>query len=227
MVVVSASCHDAVAAARRKYDARKSTSTFLNPQIPEDFATGVDTVSALVRKLHYELHVPLSFIEHRTDEPISLPAEALSLEDLLQAVVDRYSHYRCVAVNGRLILRSTDPTYDLTISGVEVKEQDRMLAVQVYLRHLNAFDQRFEHWNFLLATAGGVSPVFVGRVTLSPEAPMIQHLVQLLGKNEAVYFGVPAADPSGASFQTIDLRVVSWPFERMPPLRRDLVPSPP
>jgi hypothetical protein len=198
----------------------------LDIRLPEGFAADVDAVWELIRKLHNELDIPLSFIQDEADEPITLSEAEQTLEEVLRAIVDRHERYRCEAFDGRLVLRSTDPLFDVTISGVDVVDQYRIPATEAYIDHLRASDQRFKDWYSLSlwATAGGVSPVFEGRVTLSPRAPVVLHLVQLLGKDRALYFEVWAPDRDMPG-RHVSLGAVLRPGERFPrrtpPPRKD------
>jgi hypothetical protein len=136
----------------------KRSSALLDSRIPAGFAADVDTVWKLVRKLHHELDIPLSFIENEADEPIALPAAAQTLEEVLRAIADRHESYRCEAYADRLVLRSSDPIFDVMISGVDVVEEYLFPARDAYIDHLRASDQRFKNWHSLWAMAGD-SPV--------------------------------------------------------------------
>jgi len=226
--------HDAARADSSCRNVDSRNLAVLNTLLPEGFAADVDTVRALVRKLHDERDIPLSFIEDEADEPIALPEGKQTLEQVLRAVTDWYERYRCEAVYGRLMLRSANPLFDVVISGVDVVEEYRFPAMRAYIDHLVASDQRFKEWVHPLIALGGIdsdsSPVFDGRVTLSPQAPVILHLVQLLGNEDPyLYFEVPAPGeyPPG---RTIWLGAVLRPWERRfrrPPPPKDESPQEP
>ena len=194
----------------------EKSSALLDSRLPESFKADVDTVRKLVWKLHDQFEIPLSFIEDRAVEPIALPAAEQTLEEVLRAIADRHERYRCEAFAGRLVLRSTDPVFDVMISGVDVVEEYRFPARSAYINHLRAFDQRFKDWHSLWATAGD-SPVFEGRVTLSPRAPVVLHLVQLLGRNRDLYFEI-LAPSHNMPWRIIRFGAVRRPWERRPPL---------
>ena len=196
----------------------------LKTRIPEGFASDVDDVWDLVRKLHYPLEIPLSFIQDQADEPLALPIEEQTLEDILRAIGDQYERYRCEVYSGRLVLRSSDEIFDVMISEVDIVKEYRIPARHAYIEHLRASDQRFKDWQDPIWTLGGGIPaMFADRLTLSPRAPVILHLVQLLGKNPTVYFKVPA--PGGSLWRTIIFGAVRRPWGKIlptaPPLTED------
>jgi hypothetical protein len=173
----------------------------------------------VVQKLRNDLDIPLSFIEDEADEPINLPVVEQTLEDILRAIADRYQRYRCEVFAGRLVLRSSDPVFDVMISGVDLVEKDRFLARRAYIDYLRVFDQRFKDWYHPLIAMAGDSPIFYDQVTLSPRAPVVLHLVQLLGRDRALFFEVPAPRRylSGRTIVFGEVRV-RRPWDRIRPL---------
>ena len=71
-------------------------------------------------------------------------------------------------------------------------DRRRFKALHTYIEHLRATGGGFESWGHPLV--GGLlnSPLFEEEVTLAPRAPMLDHLVQLLGRRPNTYFTIPA-----------------------------------
>lgn len=192
-------------------------AALLDLAVPEEFVADIDTVWDLLNMLRRELDVPVSFIEHESDEPIALAAAERTLDGVLRAIADQHPHYFCEAFGDRLVLRSADPLFDVIVSGVDVVEENRSAAKSAYIEHLRTSDERFENWQQGLFATVGDSPVFHGLVTLSPRAPVVLHLVQLLGKDRALYFEVPAPREY-LSWRTIRFGAIKRPYQRIPPL---------
>lgn len=181
-----------------------STSSRLETLVSPELISDVRTVRALVKKLREAQDMSLSFIEVKAEEPLSLPPKPMSLDELLREVAKRHEHYRCEIYNGRLVLRSSDPIFDVIVTGVTIANKPRGSAQRAYVDHLRSFDERFKTWESpLIAIAGmGPWPTLTDPVTLTPRAPLVQHLMQLCGRDEAVYFDVPAPDSRGRTIHT-------------------------
>ena len=191
-----------------------TAAALLQSQLPEDFMTDIETVWQLIRRLQNEFDVPLSFIEHETEEPLALPVVGQTVEGVLRAVIDQHPHYFCEAFGDRLVLRSSDRLFDVMISGVDLVDEDRSSAKNAYIKHLRASDQRFGNWQKGLFATAGDSPIFYGLVTLSPRAPVVLHLVQLLGQDRALYFEVPAPNEY-LPWRTIRFGAIMRPWQRI------------
>ncbi len=183
-------------------------SVLLDLRVPEGRAADSDSVWELLNMLRREFDVPVSFIEHEADEPIALAAAERTVDEVLRTIADRYTHYFCEAFGDRLVLRTSDPLFDVVVPGVDLVEEYQYPARHAYIDHLRAFDPRFENWQHAIYAITGGGPE-QGRVTLSPRAPLILHLVQLLGRDRALYFVVPARR------RTINFRAVLRPYERI------------
>jgi hypothetical protein len=171
----------------------ESKSTQLDLRLPATIFFDVSTVRDFVETLRRECGIPLSFIEHDSREFFSLPARAVTLDDFLRAAAERQGHYRCEILAGRLVFRSSDSTFDLIVSGVDLVEEPRLSAQNQYIDHLQDYDRRFESWAHPFWAGNPDSPVFDDPVTLTPRAPLVQHLVQLMGRDEFIFFDIPAA----------------------------------
>lgn len=205
--------------------ADENSSPALSTPIPEGFAAKVDSLWALVEALQDELGVALSFIEAGDAEPIDPPRDARTLEGVLRAIVEQHPSYRCEVISGRLVLRSKDLLFDETVSNVDIVDQYRFPARDAYIDHLRK-DPRFADWTSLWARAGSTGGIVDERVTLSPRAPLVLHLVQLLGQDRAVYFIVPVPGP-GTRARFIFLREVPSEWQRRYRRRADDPPTPP
>ncbi len=197
-------------------------AALLDLRVPDGLAADAETVWELLNMLRRELDVPVSFIAHESAEPIALTAAERTVDEVLRAIADRYPHYFCEAFGDRLVLRTSNPLFDVVVSGVDVVKKYQYAARHAYIDHLRAFDPRFENWQHALYATSGEGPV-QGRVTLSPRAPLILHLVQLLGRDRALYFFVPAPSSQGFPWRTINFGAIRRPYQRIAPL----VPPPP
>ncbi len=168
----------------------KAVSPWLaaNPTIrlPED----VSSVGGLVEHLRAKHSIPISWIPVQAEEPLKVEPEASPLDDLLRSVADQHPEYRCEVRSGRLILRSGAEIFDRLIEDVDIADRFRFPALKDYIEHLRTIGGGFESWISPLVGGNLGSPLLAERISLVPRAPILTHLVQLLGKRLNTYFTI-------------------------------------
>jgi hypothetical protein len=127
--------------------------------------------------------------------------EGVSVQELLQAMIAGQSvPYRCLVADGHVVLLPDEPRWFRTVAGVDIQDLPRLVAARRYVEHLASLGE-FEG---LSVVAGGLleSSLFADRVSLTSQASVIEHLVQLLGDNPGVLFVVQRA-PNGVEYLTM------------------------
>ncbi len=158
-------------------------------QVAED----VSSVGELVEYLQSSHSIPISWIAVQPEELLRMEAKPYQLDDLMRSVAEQHPDYRCEIRSGRLILRTGAKIFDQVIEGVDVSNRYRFVALKQYIEHLRAVGGGFENW--ILPLVGGLNietPLFEEKITLAPRAPLLDHLVQLLGRRSKTYFTIPA-----------------------------------
>lgn len=112
--------------------------------------------------------------------------------------------YRLETIGARRLLRPSDTVWDETVTGVEIVDVPRADAAHAYALEARRQVRELDEAGF----AGGVvrgdprDPVFTDLVTLSREARVVEHLVELLGRDDDLVFTVePAASGLLLSFE--------------------------
>jgi hypothetical protein len=111
-----------------------------------------------------------------------------------QTVLDDLG-YRLEAIGGRRTLRPNDTVWDKTVTGVEIVDVPRADAAHAYALEARQQVRELDEAGF----AGGVvrgdprEPMFTDLVTLSREARVVEHLVELLGQDADLVFTVEPA----------------------------------
>ena len=173
----------------------EETSPWLAENRELSLPAEMTSVGALIDHLRHQLSIPISWIEAQPGEILKFEAEPSALDDLLRSVANQHPEYLCEVRSGRLILRSRAEIFDRVIMDVDLVERYRFVAVSEYIEHLRVSGGGFETWTRPLVGGRLESPLVSEKVTLTPRAPMLHHLVQLLGRLPKTYFTIPA--PAG------------------------------
>lgn len=168
--------------------------------------TKMGTVAGLIEFLRDEHRIPISFVQAQPEEPLTFATKTMSLDDLLMLLAEQHPGYVCELRGGRLILRSGEPIFDVVVDDVDLVGTYRFAALNDYIRHLQAFDERFAEWTRPLVGGNLESPLVTEKVTLAPRAPMLTHLVQLLGKLDTTYFSIPAPGTRPRTIEIAEVR---------------------
>lgn len=112
--------------------------------------------------------------------------------------------YRLETIGGRRVLRPSDTVWDETVTGVEIVDVPRADVAHAYALEARRQVRELDVAGF----AGGVvrgdprDPMFTALVTLSREARVVEHLVELLGQDDDLVFTVePASSGLLLSFE--------------------------
>lgn len=173
----------------RSLDNDKFQAVYLSRMIEPD--SKIKTVRDLVAHLRIRHRIPISFVEAKPEEPMKLKRKAMTLDNLLAETARQYSDYRCEIRGGRLIFRDGDTLFDAVISDVQLADVYRFAALNRYIVHLKTYEQ-FAEWQGSWVGGNLDSPLVDEKVILSPRAPLLDHLVQLLGQLKTAYFTIPA-----------------------------------
>jgi hypothetical protein len=142
----------------------------------------------IVTWLHGEHRLPISFIEADRDRRVDLGSQPMTTEKVLEKVVSANPAYRWGVVQDRLMLYPRDKKYDALVAGIDIRDLKRPDAANRLFEVLRRGVPGFGDYSgaFLLGVAD--APEYTQRVSLRPEARVIEHLEQLLGDDRQVYF---------------------------------------
>jgi hypothetical protein len=154
-----------------------------------------------IRRLHSAHRLPISFVDSPRDVPVTLEVSRLPVEALLQEmVINQPEPYRCLVVDGHVVMLPDQPRWFRHITGVDVHDLPRMVAAERYVKILSSLKE----FDGLVVVAGGLleSSVFSDRVSLSSDGIVLEQLTQLLGDDEGKFFMVKRA-VTGVEYLTV------------------------
>jgi hypothetical protein len=144
--------------------------------------------------LRNALPVPVSVILDRQPESLDLPAD----QGDRQSTVDEFARragLRWRAIGTHVVLYPDDDVWERRVSGIAVADARRADAAAAYTADVARRVPGLERLVGGVVRGDPDAPVYADRVTLSPEAAVLEHLVQLLGDDPDLVFTIePAAD---------------------------------
>ncbi len=142
----------------------------------------------VIRNIHHQAHAPVSFIAAPEAPLVSIELSNGRVGDVLDEIVGQVPTYKVVVVDDRVILRPRASEYDAPVRGIELKNIPRPEAA---LRYAKALSRQVPSLGRVLGPeifGSSDHPLYSETVSLTPEASVTEHLVQLLGRNPAVVF---------------------------------------
>jgi hypothetical protein len=162
----------------------------------------------VVQSLRNDYHVPISFIDADADsvetQHISFVMNGVPVRNVLDKITSTLSTYKFQTVEGRIILFPDTKKYQLTMSGVEIRNTRRIDAVSRYISQL--MRQYPVFGNLLTPPMKGdtASPVYQDEVSLRPNGTVLEHFIQLLGNDPKVVFSI-VKTKAGAPMFLLDM----------------------
>lgn len=135
--------------------------------------------------------VPLSFLERPEPSAIALDpgGEAKTLRSLLEREV-REAGYDYEVIGDRLVVFPAGDLYRTTVSNVRISGTPRLEATDRYLETLARDVPELGEWIPPIMKGDPEAPIYGERVSLSARASVLEHLVELLGRDESLMFSL-------------------------------------
>ena len=178
----------------------ESEPAFLDQRVNVSFKEG--SLINAIKSLNEDLGLPVSFIEGEdAGSPFELKADGMSVREILREMMSDSPEYRCAIVDDRVVIFGEVAGIHEKIQNVDIVNIPRARASRAYLKKVAKEVTALSDLDFLF---GGIvdSPTFGDQVTLTREATVLEHLVQLLGKDEDVYFWIRRAS-TGSRYLTL------------------------
>jgi hypothetical protein len=154
-------------------------------------------LAAIVERLRAAEHLPLSFIEDAAVGRVSAEFHDVPARWALQVLLARIRNYQCLVGNGRVVIASNDPAYRATLHAFPDTRLPPWTTMHLYYGRLGEAIPAFR--DLKVPWDPTVDPRLRSdehEVTLSPDATVLEHLVQLLGDIPEAFFTIRRL-PSG------------------------------
>ena len=165
-------------------------------------------VYEIVRALRNDNHVAISFIDADVDSVattrISLDLKNVTLGQLLKEIISTLPIYTFTAIEHHLILFPDIEKYRLPVHNIEIRSIDRSKAVVRYIAELARQYPSFGQLLPPVIKGNAGATLYAEEVSLSKEGTVLEHFVELLGKNPKVVFSI-LKTRSGAPMYVLDL----------------------
>lgn len=142
-------------------------------------------VREVVENLQNKLALPISFIEASEVAKITLRLAQVPAVQVIGNLLSQVPGYRCDLVESHVVIYPDQGSYLQEVSGVSIVDEFRGAAARQYLDHIEI--KGLQGIAFL-ATGLLEGEVLSEKVSLRPKARVIEHLAQMLGPNERVFF---------------------------------------
>jgi hypothetical protein len=158
-------------------------------------------VKAVIQLLRSRECSPVSFVDVADPTPISLNLSRVTAAEVLRQVANSHPGFRAETIDGRDVLYPATPEFQRVLAGVVIQSTPRLDASIDYVGGLKREVPAFAHLAAPFVFGDTRHPIFSDRVSLRPKGRVIEHLVDLLGQDPALYFeftramsGVPELD---------------------------------
>jgi hypothetical protein len=174
------------------------------------------SVSSVVQLLRTQKCAAISFIEAAQPGTVSLNFERATVSEILSEIVRQDPAYRSETIRGRDVLYPAVPEFQAVVGDVDIQSQPRQAATELYVHLLR---------NAVPAFSDLVPPVLFGdnrmqiysdKVTLRPKGRVIEHFVDLLGKDQGLYFEFIEARSGAPSLDFDDVPCTPSPKQALP-----------
>jgi len=145
-------------------------------------------VPAFMEILHESSHSPVSFIDAGGSQDLTMQVTNARLTDVLREVSRQVPAYMVDVVQERVVLRPRRPEYQSVVRGIDLKDVERFEAAGRYASELARQVPFFADLGGPPLLGNPNIPLFKEKVSLDPEATVMQHLAQLLGDDPKVVF---------------------------------------
>lgn len=158
-------------------------------------------VSMVVEYLRTHECAAVSFIDSGQRSAVSMNLRDATVEEVLSKIAAQSSTYRNENIAGRNVLYPTAPEFQATVDNVDIQHQTRQEATELYVDLLRLAVPAFPRLVPPVLFGDNRMPVYSDKVTLRSKGRVIEHFVDLLGKDHGLYFkfikarsGLPALE---------------------------------
>lgn len=157
-----------------------------------DFSNNVQETSLIdaVRQFRKTSGVALNAIEADTEERACWPSVGHDVEATLEDLIAQQGHYRWRMLMGRYVIYPTDSVWDGRIAGIAITGRPRLDAATQYVKAVRGQVPALRDLLEPPIKGDPRSPVYTEPVSLRSEAPILIHLMELLGWNKALAFTI-------------------------------------
>jgi hypothetical protein len=145
------------------------------------------SVSALIEQLRGRECSPVSFIDVPQSPPISLNLRRTTAAEVLQGIAKSNPAFRTETIASRDVLYPAGPAFQKIVDGIDIQSMPRLEAADRYLERLHQ-EPAFAHLVSQVILGDPRHPIFTAKVSLRAKGRVIDHLVDLLGEDPALYF---------------------------------------
>jgi hypothetical protein len=138
------------------------------------------------------LPAPVNVVLDRVDAP-ALPAAGRGPETAI-ADVARANGLRVRTIGTHFVLYPNDDVWERPVSGIDISNVERAAAAAAYTADVARRVPGLERLVGGVVRGDPEAPVYSDRVSLSPEATILEHLVELLADDPDLVFTVEPAD---------------------------------
>ena len=162
------------------------------PKLPNlgPFDLKVDNVSvlAVIQLLRSRECSPVSFVDVAHPAPISLDLRHVTAAEVLRQIAKSTPAYLAETIDGREVLYPATAEFQKVVDGVVIQSMPRLDASYDYLDRLNKEVPAFANLAAPFVLGDSRHPIFSDRVSLRAKGRVIEHLVDFLGQDRALYF---------------------------------------
>lgn len=145
-------------------------------------------VSAIVAALHLRACAAVSFIAAVPEGEVGVEAKEASVPDVLSKIAQHSPGYRAETIAGRSVLYPVAPEFQTVIDRIEIQSKPRLEALEEYVGVLRKRVPAFATLTAQPLIGDDRHPIYSNPVSLRPKGRVIEHLVDLLGEDQALYF---------------------------------------
>lgn len=152
-------------------------------------------IRSIVQQLH-KAEIPVSFVDPGDEYRVSLDLKDASVRAVLEVIVKQVPSCRFGVFGGHLVLYPDTPRWRTVVRGIEIRDEERLKAVDQYLKYLRRNYPAFKEVSLPWKIGWGSSRVWIDHVSVTDGKPILEHLGQLLGDNPKVLFWVATWPPN-------------------------------
>jgi hypothetical protein len=148
-----------------------------------------ETVGSIVARLHASQDVPLSFIENDAELRLSFTMRHVTVQQILDKVVERAPVYRYVTIAGHLVLYPRSTKWDARLDALRLGPASRE-KVAAQLGRLIQRLPVFADFGGLVVAGKTNTYLFEDPVLVAGSGSVVELLVQLLGSRPSATFSI-------------------------------------
>jgi hypothetical protein len=145
-------------------------------------------VAAIIEVLHSRACAAVSFIAASPDDKATVYAQGASVVEVLADIARSNPGYRAETIGGRSVLYPVVPEFQTVIDRIDIQSKPRQEALDEYVDVLRKRVLAFATLGPQPMIGNERHPLYSDPVSLRPKGRVIEHLVDLLGQDQALYF---------------------------------------